>query len=90
MSWHVVITDNTSQSSCTVQRSFDRIEGGRLSLCSLCFFAAIDKLVRLMSDLVSVALAAGFSDQSHFTRVFKQVTGMTPGVFRAATTSRPS
>jgi AraC family transcriptional regulator len=32
--------------------------------------------------LAEVALAAGFADQSHFTRVFKQVTGMTPGAFR--------
>jgi AraC family transcriptional regulator len=33
-------------------------------------------------DLATVALSAGFSDQSHFTRVFKTVTGMTPGAFR--------
>lgn len=36
------------------------------------------------SELASIALAAGFADQSHFTRVFKQTTGMTPGAFRAA------
>jgi len=34
------------------------------------------------TDLVSVALSAGFADQSHFTRVFKNVTGLTPGAFR--------
>jgi len=34
------------------------------------------------TDLATVALAAGFADQSHFTRVFKNVTGMTPGVFK--------
>jgi AraC family transcriptional regulator len=34
------------------------------------------------NDLATVALSAGFSDQSHFTRVFKNVTGITPGVFR--------
>jgi AraC family transcriptional regulator len=33
-------------------------------------------------DLAEVALAAGFADQSHFTRVFKNVTGITPGVYR--------
>lgn len=33
-------------------------------------------------DLANVALSAGFADQSHFTKVFKNVTGMTPGVFR--------
>lgn len=36
------------------------------------------------TELASVALAAGFADQSHFTRVFKQMTGMTPGAFRRA------
>ena len=34
------------------------------------------------NDLAAVALAAGFADQSHFTRVFKNVTGITPGVYR--------
>ena len=34
------------------------------------------------NDLVSVALSSGFADQSHFTRVFKNVTGITPGAFR--------
>jgi len=33
-------------------------------------------------DLATVALSAGFADQSHFTRVFKNITGMTPGAFR--------
>lgn len=33
--------------------------------------------------LSAIANAAGFADQSHFTRVFKQCTGMTPGAFRA-------
>lgn len=32
--------------------------------------------------LADLALSAGFSDQSHFNRVFKQLTGMTPGAFR--------
>lgn len=38
--------------------------------------------------LSAIATASGFADQSHFTRVFKQCTGMTPGAFRAITTSR--
>ncbi len=32
--------------------------------------------------LADVALACGFSDQSHLTRIFKRVTGTTPGAFR--------
>lgn len=35
------------------------------------------------ASLADVAIAAGFTDQSHFTRVFKQVTGLTPGSFQA-------
>jgi AraC family transcriptional regulator len=38
--------------------------------------------------LVEIALAAGFSDQSHLTKTFKQHTGMTPGEFRASWRSR--
>jgi AraC-like DNA-binding protein len=32
--------------------------------------------------LADVALAAGFADESHMTRVFKRVTGETPGECR--------
>jgi len=32
--------------------------------------------------LAEVALAAGFADQAHFTRTFKQITGTTPGRYR--------
>lgn len=32
--------------------------------------------------LSQVALACGFADQSHFTRVFRRVTGVTPAAFR--------
>jgi AraC family transcriptional regulator len=34
-------------------------------------------------SLCEIGLAAGFSDQSHFSKVFKNQTGMTPGDFRA-------
>lgn len=33
--------------------------------------------------LSEIALASGFSDQAHFARTFKRVTGLTPGQFRA-------
>jgi AraC-like DNA-binding protein len=32
--------------------------------------------------LVDVALSGGFSDQSHFTRIFSRMTGMLPGGWR--------
>jgi AraC family transcriptional regulator len=34
-------------------------------------------------SLCEIGLDAGFSDQSHFSKVFKNQTGMTPGRFRA-------
>jgi AraC family transcriptional regulator len=34
------------------------------------------------SPLAEIALATGFADQSHFSRVFKQAVGMTPAVYR--------
>lgn len=42
-------------------------------------------LVHLVGDtpLSDVALASGFYDQSHMTRVFRRVTGRTPGAHRA-------
>lgn len=39
-------------------------------------------------SLCEIGLAAGFSDQSHFSRVFKNQTGMTPGSFRASLPGR--
>ena len=47
----------------------------------------VDLACRLMSQpqksLIEISLAAGFSNQSHFTRVFKQHTGLTPARYRA-------
>ncbi len=43
---------------------------------------ACEQLANSRSSLASVAFLTGFSDQSHFNRRFKQVTGMTPGVYR--------
>jgi AraC family transcriptional regulator len=39
-------------------------------------------------SLSEIALSAGFADQAHFSRVFKQLAGVTPGAFRNAATSR--
>ncbi|WP_369294355.1 helix-turn-helix domain-containing protein [Klebsiella pneumoniae] len=41
-----------------------------------------EKLRRETLTLSEVALAAGFSDQAHFTRVFKAVVGLTPAEWR--------
>lgn len=44
------------------------------------------------APLADVALDVGFSDQTHFSRVFKRVTGTTPGAFRrqSCSTARSS
>lgn len=43
---------------------------------------ACRELVKPGAQLAQVALASGFSHQSHFTRTFKQITGLTPGQYR--------
>lgn len=41
------------------------------------------RLARPEISIASIARETGFSDQSHFSRTFKGVTGMTPGAFRS-------
>lgn len=36
------------------------------------------KLLEAGIDLTEIAILAGFSDQSHFTRFFKKLIGLTP------------
>ncbi len=44
---------------------------------------AARQLGNLELPLIEIAQAAGFSDQSHLTRIFKRFSGTTPGAFRA-------
>jgi AraC-like DNA-binding protein len=44
-------------------------------------------LLRSKAPLVEIALDLGYSDQSHFTRRFKQHEGLTPGQYRRAAKS---
>ncbi|HAC06290.1 MAG TPA: hypothetical protein DCF71_10565 [Gemmatimonadetes bacterium] len=39
------------------------------------------------ASLSSIALETGFSDQAHFTHRFKELTGMSPGVYRKLVTN---
>jgi AraC-like DNA-binding protein len=45
---------------------------------------SIDLMQSSEMPLVDVALACGFSDQSHFTRMFTQKMGVSPGAYRRA------
>jgi AraC family transcriptional regulator len=51
---------------------------------------AAQRLEDPSAALAEIALDAGFADQSHFTRVFKRETGMTPGDYRPRRNSRTS
>jgi AraC family transcriptional regulator len=46
----------------------------------------VERAKILMRDhrtpLIEVGLASGFADKHHFSRVFRRVTGMTPGSYR--------
>lgn len=45
---------------------------------------ACQKLAGSDDSLVDIALLAGFSEQSHFSRTFKRLTGLTPSEYRSA------
>lgn len=45
--------------------------------------AAAIRLVTSGDSISTIAFATGFADQSHLTRVFKRVVGLTPGRYRA-------
>lgn len=49
---------------------------------------ARSKLVETDRPISDIAYGAGFSDQAHFTRVFKKLVGVTPGEYRAASRGR--
>ena len=45
---------------------------------------AKEKLLSTQLSLAEVALACGFADQSHLTRVFTGMVGVSPGAWRRA------
>jgi AraC family transcriptional regulator len=67
-----------------LSRSFRRLTGRTIGeyVRELRVKYVIDRLVEGEENLVELALAAGFYDQSHCTRAFKRATGMTPAAYR--------
>jgi AraC family transcriptional regulator len=49
---------------------------------------ARQELLSADKPLSTIAYETGFADQAHFSRVFKQLTGLTPGAFRRTATGR--
>jgi AraC family transcriptional regulator len=45
--------------------------------------AACEQMREAETSIAEISLALGFADQSHFTRSFRRVAGMTPMVFRS-------
>jgi AraC-like DNA-binding protein len=43
---------------------------------------ACQTLLRSDASVSSIAIKLGFFDQSHFSRIFRKATGMTPGLYR--------
>lgn len=69
-----------------LSRTFRRVYGRTISEAIL-HYRIEYACRRLASDdesLAVIAYDAGFADQSHFTREFKRIMGMTPGKFRKA------
>ena len=49
---------------------------------------AAQAIAESAEPLASIALRAGFADQSHFTRMFRRLSGMTPRSYRLLTHAR--
>jgi AraC family transcriptional regulator len=73
-------------------RTFRQIHGCTLGdhVRKLRIEFACDRITNSETPLAEIALASGFSDQSHFSRVFKRQMGMSPGEFRKSVRPRKS
>jgi AraC family transcriptional regulator len=71
-------------SAVRLSRAFRRAYGESLGAYQrrLRVGLACERLRDSSRSLAEIALDAGFTDQSHFTRVFKRLIGVTPAVFR--------
>ena len=51
--------------------------------------AACEQMLQAEMPIADIGLANGFADQSHFTRSFRRVTGMSPARFRGMVARQP-
>ena len=66
---------------CRVFHQFERCTVGDYIRAARIEYAR-QRILRSNEPFVEIALAAGFADQTHFTRTFRRLTGMTPTEFR--------
>ena len=78
------IAADVGVSSIRLARTFRRVFGESLGSYQrrLRVRLACEQLRDSSLSLAEIAVEAGFTDQSHFTRVFKRLVGTTPAVFR--------
>lgn len=51
---------------------------------------ACERMLAPHAGLAEIGFSAGFADQSHFTRSFRKITGMTPAAFRSLLRADPT
>ena len=67
-------------------RAFRKFTGESVGTClnRIRVLNAMEQLTNTEMSIAEIALATGFSDQSHLTRALKQHTGTTPAAFRSS------
>ena len=78
------IADSVAVHPVHLVRSFRRFYDSTIGeyLRRLRIEFASQQLASTDTPLATIALASGFADQSHFTRTFKRLTGVTPATYR--------
>jgi YesN/AraC family two-component response regulator len=72
---------NPSYLSREFSKHFDNLSFGEY-IRKLRIEKALELMQKEKYSLTEIAYLTGFSDQSHFTRIFKQHTGKNPSVFK--------
>ena len=78
-----ILSEISGLNKYSVIRSFTKIKG--ITPYRYIETIRINKskeLLKFNNDIVEVALKLGFTDQSHFTKTFKKLTGLTPGEYK--------